>query len=201
MDGVDVCVIGAGIIGAGIIGLSIVSGGISYHEMKVEKDAVIERLERELEDERKKVINGLMIESEKSLYENMFGETSEIRGFRNNNPGNLRGKHWFGQIGNDSSGFIKFTNAAYGIRAIAKLLVNYEKKGLNTIRKIVGKYSEDANTDYIEFLCKKLRVTADEKINVKERLAELVDAIIQFECGHNPYPDEYFTLLSYEADL
>lgn len=189
------------VLGIIVFGFLVVPTGASLiHDSTIllskEKDNRIEQLERELENANSKIINGLLVDSEKSLYEN-----SAVRGFRNNNPGNLRGKHWFGQIGNDDSGFSKFTNAAYGIRAIAKLLVNYENKGLNSIRKIVEKYSENANSNYIEFLCKKLRVSADEKINVKERLSELVAAIIQFECGHNPYPDEYFILLSYEADL
>ena len=89
----------------------------------------------------------------------------------------------------------------YGIRALAKTLINYEAKGIDTIEKIVSKYAEGNNKNYIRFLSSYLNVKPNEKLNIGHKLHELVPAIITFECGSNPYPIEYFILLSWSADL
>lgn len=125
----------------------------------------------------------------------------EVLGFRNNNPGNIKGRNWYGQIGVDDYGHAIFSSEVYGIRALTKTLVRYEERGINTIEKIVSTYAEGNNKNYIRFLCKYLKVKPDEKLNIRHKLHELVPAIITFECGSNPYPFEYFVLLSWHSDL
>ena len=53
------------------------------------------------------------------------------RGIRNNNPGNIRhGANWLGLNPNGrniDSAFCVFTAPVYGIRALAKVLVNYKR--------------------------------------------------------------------------
>ena len=66
----------------------------------------------------------------------------EVLGFRNNNPGNIKGKNWYGQIGVDDYGHAIFSSEVYGIRALTKTLVRYEERGINTIEKIVSTYAE-----------------------------------------------------------
>lgn len=83
------------------------------------------------------------------------------RGIRNNNPGNIRhGANWLGLNPNGrniDSGFCVFTAPVYGIRALAKVLVNYKRiYGLNTVRQIVNRYAppnENQTTAYMDFIC------------------------------------------------
>ncbi len=63
------------------------------------------------------------------------------RGIRNNNPGNIRkGDNWQGLAAEQTDeAFCVFRSAEYGIRALVKVLLNYEKKyGLNTVRKLLS---------------------------------------------------------------
>lgn len=148
----------------------------------------------------------LKIEKENELTEPIIGiikkyGSDKVLGFKNNNPGNIKGKNWYGQIGTDKQGHAIFSSEVYGIRALAKTLINYEAKGIDTIEKIVSKYAEGNNKNYIRFLSSYLNVKPNEKLNIRHKLHELVPAIITFECGSNPYPIEYFILLSWSADL
>ena len=64
------------------------------------------------------------------------------RGIRNNNPGNIviSNNSWQGKIAvaqNTDGHFEQFTELYYGLRALAKLLVNKVNDGQNTIRKIL----------------------------------------------------------------
>ena len=127
--------------------------------------------------------------------------SDKVLGFKNNNPGNIKGKNWYGQIGTDKQGHAIFSSEVYGIRALAKTLINYEAKGIDTIEKIVSKYAEGNNKNYIRFLSSYLNIKPNEKLNVGHKLHELIPAIITFECGSNPYPIEYFILLSWSDDL
>lgn len=67
------------------------------------------------------------------------------RGIRNNNPGNIEkgASKWQGLADNQSdSRFATFTDATWGIRALAVLLINYQDKyGLNTIEGIINRWA------------------------------------------------------------
>lgn len=96
-------------------------------------------------------------------------------------PGNDK---WLGQIGEDEEKHAIFSDAAYSIRAGYILISNYEKKyGLNTVRGIVCRFAEGNQKSYINFVCKRLGIGPDEAFNVKERLPELLKAMVQFETG------------------
>ena len=67
------------------------------------------------------------------------------RGIRNNNPGNIRhGQNWQGlnpEGRNIDPAFCVFKSPVFGIRALAKVLMNYKKiHGLNTVRQIISRY-------------------------------------------------------------
>lgn len=126
--------------------------------------------------------------------------TSIPRGIRNNNPGNLRwGADWNGL---DSEGkkqdkeFCVFLEPMFGIRALARLLMNYYRiHGLNTIRKIIERYAPcgENNTDaYVNHVCKLMGIGADDIINIYDEntIRPLVKAIIQHENGVMPYDDK-----------
>ena len=122
------------------------------------------------------------------------------RGIRNNNPGNIRhGANWQGlnPKGRDIySAFCVFTAPIYGIRALAKVLINYKKiHGLNTVRTIVSRYAppnENQTAAYIQSVAKQLGVYPDTVIDIEERgvLTVFIKAIIRMENGIQPYSDE-----------
>lgn len=119
---------------------------------------------------------------------------SQPRGIRNNNPGNIRkGENWNGSVGDDGE-FIKFKSPEYGIRALGKLLLNYQRLyGIDSVGEIIQRYApaNENNTDsYINHVAKKLDVKPWQTINVASNLPELVKAIITHENGFNPYDSE-----------
>lgn len=128
------------------------------------------------------------------MSKNMSKNNSKVaRGIRNNNAGNIRynaRNDWLGQIGNDGA-FVIFDKPEHGIRALSILLKNYnEIHGLNTVQAIISKYapSNENNTKaYIKHVAKKLNVREDEHISVRDKLSELIAAIITHENGYNPY--------------
>ena len=122
------------------------------------------------------------------------------RGIRNNNPGNIRhGANWLGlnpNVRNIDSAFCVFTAPVYGIRALAKVLINYKRiHGLNTVRQIVSRYAppnENQTTAYIQSVAKQLGVYPDTVIDIEERgvLTVFIKAVIRMENGIQPYSDE-----------
>ena len=117
------------------------------------------------------------------------------RGIRNHNPGNLRLPHNDerpGYAGSDKDGFSVFTTAQYGLESLARLLVNYGAGGLNTIAKIVNRYapSKENNTmAYSSYLATRLETETDAPLDMKcaENIADLMEGIIYFENGRQPY--------------
>ena len=85
-----------------------------------------------------------------------FNDTSLPRGYRNNNPLNIRknaANAWKGKVvpGTDPL-FEQFITMAYGYRAALYLLRKYIGQGHNTIRKIINKWappSENNTSSYV----------------------------------------------------
>ena len=124
----------------------------------------------------------------------MYGLT---RGELNNNPMNIRisDAPWQGKIiPSKDQDFEQFDTAVDGIRAGAKILVNYYKlHGLSTIKGIIGRWApsvENNTNSYIDDVCQHMAITADANINLLdgEVLAMLVQAIIYHENGAVNYP-------------
>jgi hypothetical protein len=120
------------------------------------------------------------------------------RGIRNNNPGNLepiKGVTWKGQAQKQTDKrFLTFSDAKFGIRALARDLRVKGKRGLTTISKILKVYapSHENNTKaYIASVAKRTGLGANQKINFSDEatLKKLVKAIIHHENGVQPYSD------------
>ena len=117
------------------------------------------------------------------------------RGLRNHNPGNLRlppSDTRPGYVGSDKDGFSVFSTAEYGLDSLARLLVNYGAGGLDTIAKITARYAPPKENDtgaYAGFLAKKLETDTDAPVDMKcaENIADLMEGIIFFENGRQPY--------------
>lgn len=123
------------------------------------------------------------------------------RGIRNNNPGNIRkGEKWQGLAENQTdSSFCVFISPEYGIRALAKVLMNYQKKyGLKDVQGIINRYAPPVENDtgsYVYSVCLKLGVRPDTPINVSEPgiMINLLKSIIRHENGEQPYSDDLLT--------
>lgn len=115
--------------------------------------------------------------------------TQTPRGIRNNNLGNIRwGADWQG-LKKDGKlqdpSFCVFTSPEYGIRALAKLLRNYQRLyGLNTPRKIINRYAppnENQTQAYIQSVAQQLGIQPDTPVDLNEEgvLIIFVKAIIR----------------------
>jgi hypothetical protein len=116
------------------------------------------------------------------------------RGVRLNNPGNIRLSNaiWAGMVQEQMDpAFITFASPEYGIRAIARVLMAYEHRGIHTVRDIINRWAPPADhnpTDaYVSFVAAAADVKPDEVISIKDHLPELIAGIIHFEQGEQPY--------------
>lgn len=118
------------------------------------------------------------------------------RAERNNNPGNL---NYAGQAGatlESGSGarFARFGSTAEGVSALAKQLQRYGDRGLDTIKKIITTYapsSENNTQAYIDALSKRLGVSGDQKLDLKDAgtLSGLIKGIAKHESGSDYLSD------------
>ena len=126
----------------------------------------------------------------------------EPRGIRNNNPGNIRhGDAWEGlsEIQTDSS-FCQFDDPEYGIRALCRILITYQKKhNLKTIKEMISRWappSENDTDSYVVSVSQAVGITWDYEFDIKDFpvTLRLVQAIITHENGEDPY--DYTTVVS-----
>ncbi len=125
-----------------------------------------------------------------------------VRGIRNHNAGNIRSltsDTWDGQTGNDGD-FAIFESAEYGIRALAKVLMNYGRiHDLSTVTEIINRWAppNENNTDaYIESVSDAIGwySWAPLDLNNMSTVADLTKAIIYHENGVQPYSEELINL-------
>lgn len=133
----------------------------------------------------------------------------ELRGLRNNNPGNIEYQafnQWSGleQDKPNDGRFCRFISPEYGIRAMAKILKNYTKReglpgvgdaGIDTVKEIIHRWAppcENVTSVYVDQVAKVVGVKPDTPINIADRavMALLIDAIIRHENGQCPYSAE-----------
>lgn len=120
------------------------------------------------------------------------------RGERNNNPGNIRisASKWQGKIAGADAAFETFDTPTNGIRALAKILLNYQVKyGLKTVSAIIGRWAPSAENNtgaYVGDVCQSCELRSDEQISLRDAaiLTGMTKAIIKHENGRCIYPDE-----------
>lgn len=126
------------------------------------------------------------------------GPHNPSRGVRNNNPGNIEKSRdrWKGLAADQpDSRFFTFTEAKWGIRAMARILQNYQKKyGLNTIEEMIDRWAppvENNTSAYVNAVARETGFDKDQKLDLKkhEHLFPLVKAVIRHENGYAPYTD------------
>lgn len=134
--------------------------------------------------------------------------SSGNRGIRNNNPGNIDynpRNDWQGQLGLEQGTlkprFARFDSPENGIRALAKLLINYRGRdgmpnvggeGIDTVRETVNRWAPGTENDtesYIKSVARAVGMEPNAPIDIKDPavLMAMTKAIITHENGSNPY--------------
>lgn len=116
-------------------------------------------------------------------------------GIRNNNPGNLNFAHQTGAVlePGPNARFARFPTQEAGLAALRDQLLLYNRRdGLDTVAGIISKWApptENNTTSYIRGVAHALGVRPFQAIGpfTPSVLAGLMNAIIQFENGQNPY--------------
>lgn len=122
------------------------------------------------------------------------------RGLRNNNPGNIRKSKddWLGlaDLQPDPS-FFTFVSDYYGIRALAKILLNYQRKRhLMSVSEMISRWAPSNENDtqaYIAAVSARMKVSPLERVDLTidvARFVLMVKAIIQHENGTQPFTDQ-----------
>ena len=146
---------------------------------------------------------------ERVFYAWSFNMASPIaRGLRSHNPGNIDfnpRNDWYGQLGLEEGvtrpRFARFDSPENGIRAMAKLLLNYRGKdgmpgigalGIDTVRETISRWAPGNENDteaYIAAVARVVGVGPNQSINIHDphTLHRMVTAIITHENGCNPY--------------
>lgn len=119
------------------------------------------------------------------------------RGERNNNPGNI---NFAGQAGasleRPGGRFARFETAFDGLRALARQLMLYAGRGINSVEKIISTWapaSDNNNTTaYIRAVSQRLGVDPRAALNMSDpqTMSALMSSIIQHENGRNIYSRE-----------
>lgn len=125
-------------------------------------------------------------------------QSKQSRGIRNNNPGNIdKGQKWQGLAPDQTdSRFATFDSPESGIRAMAVLIKNYQKKyKINTVKGIITRWApanENDTNAYIREVCKNSGFGPDQPLNLLDSsvLFPIIKAIIHHENGTNPYTDD-----------
>ena len=118
----------------------------------------------------------------------MTGNKKLPRGYRNNNPLNIRktDTRWQGQKEGNDKAFCTFENLVYGWRAALKILmISYRKRGLKTIAEIIKHWAPDNENDteaYMQYVVKQTGIPPNQKLKMAD-YQNVVKAMARFENG------------------
>lgn len=134
--------------------------------------------------------------------------STDPRGVRNNNPGNIvynTSNDWKGQIGSDGT-FAKFSDPIYGIRAMMLLLRNYcSNQNLCTIEKIINRWAPaPANNpvQYADTVAQICGVGKSQQLNINDygtirAVARAITAVENGTAYLNFYPEDVWSAAWY----
>lgn len=129
----------------------------------------------------------------KTVVESAMSLLTNPRGIRNNNPLNIEWNsvnNWNGQRGHDGR-FSIFDTPENGIRAGAKILDSYAKRGIVTIQKIIETWApapENNVKAYVDHVCQIMgRSPGSVIVRMSGDYVPLIAAMIKHENGKQPY--------------
>ena len=122
------------------------------------------------------------------------------RGLRLSNPGNIRlgGAKWQGLADDQPDpDFCTFKSPQFGIRAMCRVILSYNSRGINTVRGIINTWAPPVENDtgaYVTDVAHRCQVSADDVLDVDSAdvMRGLLKAIVWHENGSNPYPDSTY---------
>lgn len=137
----------------------------------------------------------------------MAKATKEVqpRGFRNNNPLNIRiGNVWLGEVLHPSDpNFEQFISMKYGLRAafvlLRRYIWHYKRKTIAAIITAWSPSNENNTNRYIDMVSQLMGIAPDAPIDYsdKDTMVKLVQAMCVVENGR-PLPDEKLIHQAYE---
>lgn len=122
----------------------------------------------------------------------------ETRGVRNNNPGNIRkgSDQWKGMLPEreqTDAAFVRFSDMAWGIRAMFRILKSYERRlGTLTVDAVARNWappSDGNNTRaYALFIAEKTGMAMSQRFRTSDTstMKKLVKAMCQIESRYSP---------------
>ena len=118
----------------------------------------------------------------------MTGRIRTPRGYRNNNPLNIRKTEtrWQGQIDGDDKDFCTFVSPVYGWRAALIILMRtYRKRGWKTIQEIIAHWAPDNENDTAAYTRNMVRLTGipPDRVLKMADYKPLAKAMARFENG------------------
>lgn len=117
------------------------------------------------------------------------------RGYRNNNPCNIRcsREKWDGEvIPSKDKEFKQFTTMAYGFRAVFKLLHNYNTKyGCRTLTQMINRFAPPCENDtesYAKHVADRTHIDPNSTIDTRNRdiMVTMLTAMAHMENGTAP---------------
>lgn len=111
------------------------------------------------------------------------------RNLRNNNPCNVKGKGWQGQIGNDSRGLAIFENTLFGIRAaMMDILKDFGVDNQRTILSLINEYAPSTDNNnpnkYSNFISQRLGIGINTPLKFdREQFLAFMIAVKDYELG------------------
>lgn len=114
------------------------------------------------------------------------------RGIRNNNPGNIEynGTPWRGLASPPSDGrFCIFTDARFGIRAMARILATYQSRGVDSLPEIISTWAPESENDTQGYILSVAARSGLSPVGMVSRddWPQLIEAMIWHENGQQPY--------------
>lgn len=92
------------------------------------------------------------------------------RGYRNNNPGNIRPNKWKweGEIEPDTldGGYCRFSAPVYGLRALIRDCRNKRRRGLNTLMMIKSAYAPASDNNDVDAYARRVAYTMSQILGV-----------------------------------
>lgn len=154
-------------------------------------------------EEKPAAPSGPILASITSREENVSGIQMKQSPWKNNNPGNIKEPKagpWPGTLGYDGQGHAKFPTVEVGaMNLMACLMKNTSSGYYGTPSKMVGHYTttEGDRTDYVTRIRQLTGFRPDERMILwragqpdKEKLFQLVQAVVTYERALGPLPAE-----------
>jgi hypothetical protein len=112
------------------------------------------------------------------------------RGFRNNNPFNLKKSisPWLGKLKSTDSVFEQFKSMDYGLRAGMINMRTQITRGYNTVQSLIARHApamENPTSSFIQYVCRSMGASPGTVIDYKnkDQFVKFCAAVVAFENG------------------